>query len=198
MPSNPSVTPPAASAQAGSDLLPGDLLTRAEIDALRAVDPLRSAFQVLHCWGTIALVWVVCALWTNPLTILLGVLVVGTRQLGLGILNHDAAHFLLFRHRGLNDWVAEWLLSRPLLGADVAGYRKVHLLHHRFTQQPNDPDLRLSRSRAAASGARCCATSRGRPRSSSTLRCCAPPSAGPASRCRSGSRRAHAASARTC
>ena len=157
MSSIPSATPPAAgppdasepvaatwNADGGSDLLASDLLTRAEIDALRKVAPLRSAFEVLHCWGTIALVWVVCATWTNPLTILLGVLVVGTRQLGLGILNHDAAHFLLFRHRGLNDWVAEWLLGRPLLGADVAGYRKVHLLHHRFTQQANDPDLRLS------------------------------------------------------
>lgn len=130
--------------EAAGPLLPGDLLTRAEIDSLRAVDPWRSAFQVVHCWATILLVWVACAVWTNPLTILLGVMIVGTRQLGLGILNHDAAHYLLFRHRGLNDWAAEWLLSRPLLGAGVANYRKVHLLHHRFTQQANDPDLHLS------------------------------------------------------
>ena len=127
-----------------SELLPGDLLSRAEIDALRQVHTLRSAFQLLHCWGTILLVWVLCALWTNPLTVLLGAMIIGARQLGLGILNHDAAHFLLFRQRGLNDWVAEWVLSRPLLGAGVEGYRKVHLLHHRFTQQANDPDLRLS------------------------------------------------------
>ena len=127
-----------------SDPPGGELFTRAEIDDLRRLVPWRSAFQVLHCWGSILLVWAICVIWANPLTITLGVLIVGTRQLGLGILNHEAAHHLLFPNRGMNDWVAEWLLSRPLLGAGVASYRKVHLQHHRFTQQPIDPDLNLS------------------------------------------------------
>ena len=129
---------------AQSDLPDGELFTRAEIDELRRLVPWQSAFQVLHCWGSILLVWVVCVIWPNPLTIALGVLIVGTRQLGLGILNHEAAHHLLFPSRAWNDWVAEWLLSRPLLGAGIASYRKVHLQHHRFTQRPNDPDLHLS------------------------------------------------------
>ena len=122
----------------------GELFTRAEIDDLRRLAPWRSAFQVVHCWASILLVWTICLIWTNPLTIALGVLIVGTRQLGLGILNHEAAHHLLLPNRAWNDWVAEWVLSRPLLGAGVAGYRKLHLQHHRFTQQPNDPDLGLS------------------------------------------------------
>ncbi len=129
---------------AQSDPPGGELFTRAEIDDLRRLVPWQSAFQVLHCWGSILLVWAICVIWPNPLTITLGVLIVGTRQLGLGILNHEAAHHLLFPSRALSDWVAEWVLSRPLLGAGIASYRKVHLQHHRFTQQPSDPDLNLS------------------------------------------------------
>ncbi len=100
--------------------------------------------MILHCWGTIVLTWVLVATWTNPLTILLGVMVVGSRQLGLGIISHDAAHYLLFTDRKWNDWAGEWLLNRSLLGASVLPYRKYHLLHHRHTQQENDPDLHLS------------------------------------------------------
>ena len=123
---------------------PGDVFTREEIRALSKKSNLRGALLILHCWGTILLTWVICAIWTNPLTILLGVMVVGTRQLGLGVISHDAAHFLLFTNRKFNDWAAEWLLNRPLLGASVLPYRKYHLVHHRFTQQENDPDLPLS------------------------------------------------------
>ena len=123
---------------------PTDFLAREEIDRLRVIDPWLSAWQIAHCWGTILLVWVVCSVWPNPLTVLFGILIVGARQLGLGIINHDAAHFLLFKNKRLNDWVTQWFLLRPLLGSTVDGYRKYHLDHHRYTQQPNDPDLALS------------------------------------------------------
>lgn len=121
-----------------------DYLAREEIRELRTRQPWRAVWLIVHCWGVIFATWAVCAVWTNPLTILLGVLVVGTRQLGLGILMHDAAHHLLFRNHKLNDWVAEWLLNRPLLGGGVQPYRDYHLTHHRHTQQPDDPDLPLS------------------------------------------------------
>lgn len=123
---------------------PTDFLMREEIDGLRSLNPWWASFQILHCWATILLVWVLCSLWPNPLMICAGVLIVGGRQLGLGIINHDAAHFLLFKNRALNDWVTQWLLLRPLLGSTVDGYRKYHLDHHRYTQKANDPDLPLS------------------------------------------------------
>jgi fatty acid desaturase len=124
--------------------LPTDFFTRDEITRLRRLTPWRAWWMIAHCWGTIGLTWVVVATWTNPLTILLGILVVGGRQLGLGIIGHDGAHHLLFKNRKLNDWVCEWLLNRPMLGASIVPYRNYHLTHHRFTQQPNDPDLVLS------------------------------------------------------
>ncbi len=123
---------------------PTAYFSREEIQQLRVRSPWRSSWMILHCWLVILVTWVLVATWTNPLTILLGIVVVGGRQLGLAILNHDGAHYLLFENKALNDWVSEWLLNRPLLGGSVLGYRKYHLDHHRFTQQENDPDLHLS------------------------------------------------------
>jgi fatty acid desaturase len=121
-----------------------DLFTREEREALRRPTAWRSTWLIAHCWGTIVLTWIVCALWTNPLTILLGIMIVGTRQLGLAILGHDGAHYLLYRNKRVNDWVCEWILNRPLFGASIVPYRRTHLEHHRVTQQPGDPDLHLS------------------------------------------------------
>jgi fatty acid desaturase len=83
------------------------------------------------------------AWWPNPFTFLVGVMLIGARQLGLAILMHDAAHGLLFADRRLNDWVGSWLCAYPVF-TSLALYRPYHLQHHRFTQQPQDPDLGLS------------------------------------------------------
>ncbi len=56
---------------------------------------------------------------------------------------HDAAHGVLMRTRGLNEWVSQWFCAYPV-GADTISYRHYHLKHHRSTQQPDDPDLGLS------------------------------------------------------
>ena len=123
---------------------PTEYLSREQITFFRTVVPWRATWLLVHCWLVIIGTWVVCAIWPNPVTITLGVLVIGARQLGLGVLNHDAAHHTLFKNRRLNDWVAEWITNRPLFGATVVPYRTYHLDHHKYTQQPNDPDLGLS------------------------------------------------------
>lgn len=123
---------------------PADIFTREEIRALSRKSNLAGAWLILHCWATLFFVWGVCIVWPNPVTLLLGIMIVGARQLGLGVISHDAAHHLLFTNRKLNDWAAEWLLGRPLLGASIVPYRNYHLVHHRFTQQEKDPDLKLS------------------------------------------------------
>jgi fatty acid desaturase len=74
-----------------------------------------------------------------PITIPLAVIIIGTRQLGLFILMHDAAHATLHANRKVNDWVGYWLCS-----ASMREYRPYHLQHHRFVQQTEDPDLVLS------------------------------------------------------
>ena len=123
---------------------PTDFFTRDEITALRHVSPWHSTWLIVHCWGVILGTWAVAIVWPYAWVIVPGMFIIGARQLGLGVIGHDGAHYLLYRNHRVNDWVCEWLLNRPLLGASIVPYRTYHLNHHRFTQQANDPDLPLS------------------------------------------------------
>jgi len=96
---------------------------------------------VLHCWVVIAAAVVVAVLW--PLLIPLSVAVIGTRQLGLAILMHEAAHGGLSPDQRLNDFLGHWLCAVPV-GASLTAYRPYHLAHHKYAQQAEDPDLVLS------------------------------------------------------
>lgn len=118
-------------------------LTSEEIRPLAQRSDLMGAWLILHCWGVIAGAVAVFGLFPNPLTFGLAVVVIGSRQLGLAILMHEAAHNALFRSRRLNEFVGEWLCGRPIL-AELAAYRHYHLTHHRHTQTELDPDLKLS------------------------------------------------------
>lgn len=119
------------------------LLSRNEITDLRRRSVLRAVLLVGHAWGTIGLAMAVFVLWPNPLTLLAAVVVIGARQLGLGILMHDAAHGLLLPVPKWNDRIGQWLCAFPVL-SDTRPYRPYHLKHHRHTQTEQDPDLVLS------------------------------------------------------
>ncbi len=118
-------------------------LTSEEIRPLARRSDAMGVWLVFHCWGTIALALVLFTIFPNPLTFLLAVMVIGSRQLGMAILMHEAAHNALFKTRWLNEFAGEWLCGRPIL-AELHAYRHYHLTHHRFTQTEKDPDLVLS------------------------------------------------------
>src|SRR6476620_1022305 len=122
---------------------PRSVFNPAEWGRLTSRSSLRGLWLVTHAWGTIAAAVALVVLWPNPLTWLIAVMVVGTRQLGLAILMHEAAHGGLHGNKALNEWIGQWLCAVPV-GADLASYRSYHLQHHKFTQQPEDPDLSLS------------------------------------------------------
>ncbi|MEZ5994739.1 MAG: fatty acid desaturase family protein [Hyphomonadaceae bacterium] len=107
----------------------------------------RSSWLGLACiagaWGLIFAAGAMFVLWPNPLTYVLAVMLIGARQLGLAILMHDAAHGALHKDAKINDWAGEWLCAAPV-GARLRSYRDYHLKHHRYTEQPEDPDLPLS------------------------------------------------------
>lgn len=119
------------------------LMGPAEIHRFGARSDMVGAALVLHAWVVIAAAMALFALWPNPLTLVVAIMIIGGRQLGLAILMHDAAHGLLFRRKAVNDRVAQWLCAFPV-GTDLHLYRPYHLKHHRLTQQPDDPDLPLS------------------------------------------------------
>ncbi len=116
---------------------PAEFFSPDEWCELTARSRWRGLWLVAHCWSVIGLAMLLGTLW--PVTIPLAVLVIGTRQLGLFILMHDAAHGLLHPNRRINDAVARWFCSSSL-----GEYRPYHLQHHRYVQQAEDPDLGLS------------------------------------------------------
>lgn len=122
---------------------PKTVFTPEEWSRLTSRSSWRGMWLVAHAWGTIAGSIALVTLWPNPLTWLVAVMIVGTRQLGLAILMHEAAHGGLHANKRVNEFVGQWLCAVPV-GADLASYRSYHLQHHRFTQQPEDPDLSLS------------------------------------------------------
>jgi fatty acid desaturase len=123
-------------------LTAGDLVTLRELRWLSSKSSLRGAGLVLHAWGTIAAAMMACAVWPSTLTFVVAVAVIGSRQLGLLTLMHEASHWLLFPELRPNSHVGNWLCGYPLW-ADLRAYRREHHAHHRHTQQPDDPDLAL-------------------------------------------------------
>lgn len=117
--------------------------TSDEIRPLAVRSDTWGVWLVVHCWGSIALVLGIFSLFPNVATFLLAFIVIGSRQLGLAILMHEAAHAALFKTKALNEFAGEWLCGRPIL-ADLFEYRTYHLKHHRYTQTDKDPDLKLS------------------------------------------------------
>ncbi len=122
---------------------PTKAFTPAEMADVRERSNLTGALCVAHAWIVIGCAMAVYALWPNPLTFVLAVLAIGSRQLGLAVLMHDAAHGVLMKNRWWNDHIGQWLLAWPVF-SDTFRYRDYHLMHHRTTQQPDDPDLVLS------------------------------------------------------
>lgn len=131
------------SSSPGAPVTAGDLLTLDELDRFRRTSTLRGASMVLHAWATIAGAIALYLLRPSPWTLGLAVAVIGARQLGLVVLMHETAHWLLFPAMRANTLVGTWLCAAPL-GEDLRAYRRRHHLHHRLTQRPDDPDLALS------------------------------------------------------
>ncbi|WP_299147014.1 fatty acid desaturase family protein [uncultured Tateyamaria sp.] len=120
-------------------------LSSQDIHLLAARSDVAGTLLVLHCWGIIAGAIGLFALWPNPFTAILAIMLIGSRQLGLAILMHEAAHNALFKTRMLNEFVGTWLCGWPIM-ADLKAYRHYHLAHHRHTQTDKDPDLVLSQN----------------------------------------------------
>ena len=120
---------------------PADLFAASDWAPFQARPAWVGPLLVAHCWGVIALAIAAGVLW--PVLVPLCVAVIGTRQLGLAILMHEAAHGGLSPHTRANDVIGHWLCAVPV-GASLDLYRPYHLSHHKYAQQPEDPDLVLS------------------------------------------------------
>lgn len=79
--------------------------------------------------------------WPNPLVVFIAVLLVGSRQHALFVIAHDAAHYLLYQTRWLNDAVGR--ACATVQGLSMCTYRVIHRLHHNNLYGELDPDTAL-------------------------------------------------------
>ena len=117
-------------------------LPKEVVQALTRRSAWRATAAVLHDFAVLA-VAIAAALyfWPNPLVILVSVVVIGTRQHALFVIAHDAAHYLLYERRWLNDLVGR--LCATVQGLSMCTYRVIHRLHHNNLYGELDPDTAL-------------------------------------------------------
>ena len=84
---------------------------------------------------------VALAYWPNPLVLIPAIVIIGTRQHALFVIAHDAAHYLLYERRWLNDVVGR--VCAAAQGLSMCTYRVIHRLHHNNLYGELDPDTAL-------------------------------------------------------
>ena len=89
-----------------------------------------------QCRGDWGLAWA----WNVPVT-LAALVLIGAGQHRLTTLGHEASHYMLFKHRKLNELVSDFFCMFPMWST-THHYRLQHLAHHQFPNDPErDPDV---------------------------------------------------------
>ena len=117
-----------------------DVLSAPEIERITRRSNAKGAWAILCQWLGVVAIFVFVAVWTNPFTVIIGILLLGGRQLGFGILQHECGHKTLFSAPQLNQLVGDWLVSPPGL-SNMNAYMRSHYPHHRLAGTHDDPDL---------------------------------------------------------
>ena len=117
-------------------------LPREVVQSLTRRSAWRASTAVVHDFAVIAAAIAFgLYFWPDPLAIVLSVVVIGTRQHALFVIAHDAAHYLLYERRWLNDAVGRFCAT--VQGLSMCTYRVIHRLHHNNLYGELDPDTAL-------------------------------------------------------
>jgi fatty acid desaturase len=117
-----------------------DLLSREELETFTRRNDWKAISYIVFNWTFIALIFSGVAMWTNLLTILAGIALLGGRQLAFAALMHDCGHRVLFSSERANAILGQWLCAYPIY-SDQPRYAAGHLKHHAFAGTRKDPDL---------------------------------------------------------
>lgn len=117
-----------------------DVLSKDELRALSRKSDLKAFMTLSWNWLIVVAAFAMAIVWTNPLTIVLGILMLAGRQLGFGIINHDCAHHAFFKNPKVDEFVGHWLAGAPM-NISLPAYRAYHLKHHRYAGTSDDPDI---------------------------------------------------------
>lgn len=117
-------------------------LPKEVVRSLTRRSPWKATAAVLHDFAVLAAaIWVGLYWWPNPVAIAVAVVIIGTRQHALFVIAHDAAHYLLYERRWLNDFVGR--ACATVQGLSMCTYRVIHRLHHNNLYGELDPDTAL-------------------------------------------------------
>lgn len=128
----------------GSDRLRPDGRPRPAFRAqLRRIPNAINAIEVMATLAApVAVIAAVIAI-DHPLAVIAAVPIIGTLQLRMFILHHEASHRLLFSNRWLNDRIGINLVGWFPFGTGAHHYRRGHANHHRDEFGPREPDFLL-------------------------------------------------------
>lgn len=137
------MVPPALPVPRDTDHVAGDgRLSSDDRVRLRRIPSYRNAWSVVFLYAqNIAVLWVSLRA-NHPALWIVAFLLMGRAHAQFASLMHEAAHRLLFSHKGINDFTGNWLLGYTQLTSTQA-YRRVHMAHHKREFGPNEPDVPL-------------------------------------------------------
>ena len=117
-------------------------LPKALIQELTRRSAWRASAAILADVAVLAVaIAVALAYWPNALVLVPAVIIIGTRQHALFVIAHEAAHYLLYERRWLNDVIGR--ACAALQGLSMCTYRVIHRLHHNNLYGALDPDTAL-------------------------------------------------------
>jgi fatty acid desaturase len=117
-----------------------EILSKEDLKQLRRKSTPRALMILAINWAMVVCSFAIFIIWTNPLTFVISTLLLGGRQLGLGVLVHECAHSAFLENQKVNDLVGHWLCG-SVANTSVYAYREYHLKHHRHAGTELDPDI---------------------------------------------------------
>ena len=111
---------------------------------LRELSHIDNKFALLSLLETLIALTIsilLCRYLDHPVTTIIMLVFIGTRQHAVFVLVHEATHFRLFSNRTLND--AMGTLLGAIICISFQRYRNLHFKHHSHLYQKEDPDLPL-------------------------------------------------------
>lgn len=127
-----------------------DFVSMGTVRDLSRLDPSRGLLDLVLTWlMVLASAWLTETLW-HPALYVATVVFIGSRQIALLVMVHEAVHYMFLPRRRWNDRLAEWAAAWPIL-VPFHSYRQVHLLHHRHLGTDGDPDWARNRPDQLAS-----------------------------------------------
>ncbi|MEE2694411.1 MAG: fatty acid desaturase family protein [Pseudomonadota bacterium] len=116
-------------------------VAREKLTELSRINDRVALLSLLETLAVLIIPILLCWYLNHPMTTLLTLVFVGTRQHSLFVLVHEATHFRLFSNRALNDGMGRVLGA--IICISFQRYRDLHFKHHSHLYQKEDPDLPL-------------------------------------------------------